>query len=300
MLIYLKGCYDISGKINFVPKEPRLRFSVPLGNNPPVTVEIIPDENSVESFQEFEASTELWEVLQSDIRDVKELPEKLQTQLSEMTTDILKATQKVLSLIKYCLNQIMVKENLFYIKGQYWSIDKSQWKMIPPIISMVIDTHGLIPLNENTVNAIQSYIQDDFEPFLALRHLHRAKNESNPHYKWIDATIAAEWAVKEFLIRFIPDVEAILLEVPSPPLHKLYGSILESYTDQRSPKLKGLAEGEKIRNKLLHRPQDIHISLEQANEYVHDVEIAIYHLLTLLYPNDPIMKHFYKPRAVPI
>ena len=295
MLIHLKGCYTILGKIHSSPKEHRFQFKVPLEDKTSIIVDIISDESIVESFRNYEVSKEMWDVLQTDIRDGKTLTPKLQAELSSMTSNISKATKKVLYLIKYCLNCPDLNDNLFSNKGIYWSIDKSKWKRIPEIICVTVDEHLLLPLNEKTSNSIQNYIKNDFEPFIALRHLHRAKNESTPRHKWIDATIAAELAIKEFLIRLKPDIKTLLLEIPSPPLHKLYGSILEYYTNERSPKLKELAEGVEKRNKLIHRPKDIHIDTEQANQYIHDVEIAIYHLLTLLYPDDSITKHFYRP-----
>ena len=298
MLIHLKGCYTILGEINSNSKDDKIQLKVPFKNKKAVIVNIIPDENSVESFHEFEVSKEMWDVLQTDICDGRKLPLKLQTELQDMKSDISKATKKILSLIKYCLNQPKLSENLYSSKGIYWSRGKSKWKRLPEILSSTIVILNFINLNENTASAIQDYIENDFEPILALRHLHRAKRENNPRYKWIDATIAAELAIKEFLIILKPDIETLLLELPSPPLHKLYGSILEFYTNERSPKLKELAKGAEIRNKLIHRPKEMHINTKQANKYIQDVEIAIYHLLTLLYPNDSVMKSFYKPRAV--
>lgn len=295
MLIYLKECCTISGEIHSNSKKPKLRFKVPSENSPPVIVDIIPGEKRVESFHEFEASKEMWDVLQVDISDGRELPTELQIKLSEVTSDMTRATRKVLYLIKYCFNCVRLNENLFAVKNAYWSIDKSEWKSIPRRLSITIDTYNSIGLDENTTKTIQEYIDNDFEPFLALRHLHRAREESNPRYKWIDATIAAELAIKEFLIKFEPSLKTLLLEVPSPPLDKMYGSILESYTNERSPRLKELKKGAEIRNKLIHRPEDIHIDRRQANKYVHNVQIAIYHLLTLFYPDDPNIRTFYKP-----
>lgn len=295
MLIYLKGCYTILGKINSSPKEYRFQFKVPLEDKTSIIVNIISDEGIVESFHEYDVSKEMWDVLQMDIQDGKTLSQKLQAELSSMESNISKATKKVLNLIKYCFNCPDLNDNLFSSKGIYWSIDKSKWKNIPMRTYAIIDIQSFIPLNEKTSKSIQNYIEKDFEPFFALRHLHRAKEEGNPRHKWIDATIAAELAIKEFLIILKPDIETLLLEIPSPPLYKLYGSILEYYTNERSPKLKELAKGLEMRNKLIHRPKDMHIDAERANKYIHDVEIAIYHLLTLLYPDDSIMKHFYRP-----
>jgi len=69
--------------------------------------------------------------------------------------------------------------------------------------------------------------------------------------------------------------------------------VLESFTKQRSPKLSELSKGAEIRNKLLHKPKVEGVDVGEANKYVRDVEIAIYHLLNLLYPKDPIIKTLY-------
>ena len=82
--------------------------------------------------------------------------------------------------------------------------------------------------------------------------------------------------------------------MPSPPINKLYVSVLKSFTGQSSPKLKELREGMEMRNRLLHRPTEKTVTSEEANAYVHDVESAIYHLMTLLYPNDILVKHRYR------
>lgn len=240
MLIHLKGCYNILGKIHSSPKEHRFQFKVPSKDKTSIIVDIISDEGIIESLYKYEVSKEMWDVLQMDICDVSTLSQELQAELSSMTSNILKATKKVLNLIKYCLNCPDLNDNLFSYKGIYWSIDKSKWKRIPERTYAIIDEHLFLSLNEKTSKSIQNYIENDFEPFFALRHLHRAKEERNPRHKWIDATIAAELAIKEFLIRLKPDIETLLLEVLSPPIHKLYGSILEYYTNEKSPKVNEL------------------------------------------------------------
>jgi len=293
MIIHLKGCYGILGEINSDSKKHRLQFRVPLKDKPAVLVDIIPDEKSVESFHQFDVSKKMWGILQTDICDAKDFHEELQTELSEMTTNISQAARKVLSVIKYFFNQKDINEELLGTSGAFWSRDKVKWKRVPMSLYGILSIHNPIYLNENTAKSIQKYLESGHELFFSLRHLHKAKKENNPRYKWIDATIAAELAIKEFLIRLKPDIETLLLEVPSPPLHKLYGSVLESFTNQRSPKLKELQKGAEIRNKLVHKPTGKDIDYGKANKYVQDVEIAIYHLLTLLYPKDPIIKTLY-------
>jgi len=298
VLVHLKGCYTILGTIRCNSEAREFRFDVPIEGKHTVLAVVIPTENRVESFHEFDVSKEMWDVLQSGVSDGWKLSKELQTELSEMKASLLQATRKVLNLIKYCFNQVELGEALFSIKDTYWSVDKTKWKRLPMMGYAIGAFRSFVYLNENTAKAIQEYLKGEYEPFLALKHLHRAKKEGSSRHKWIDATIAAELAIKEFLIRIKPDIETLLLAVPSPPLHKLYGSVLEFYVNERSPKLKELAKGAEIRNKLVHRPKDTLIDAQESNVYIQDVEIAIYHLLTLLYPKDLIIKRFYRPRIV--
>jgi hypothetical protein len=55
------------------------------------------------------------------------------------------------------------------------------------------------------------------------------------------------------LSRKAPEIKTILMEVPSPPLYKLYGSILEKYAGEKSPKKKQIgscrSKGGSVQNK---------------------------------------------------
>jgi hypothetical protein len=296
MLIYIKGNFTILGQIHSDSGQ-KFQLIVPVENKPAVVVEINPDNGSIDSFHEFEVSNEMWVVLQTDLCDGRTLTSDLQAELAKISEEITKATRKVLFLLKYCFNQPDLKDNLFSVKGHSWSTDKSVWKQLPMILSSSLNFNTFIQLNANTVKILQNYIDKNYEPFLALKHLHRAKTEDNPRYKWIDATIAAELAIKEFLIRKNSTLEPLIMEVPSPPLDKLYGPILKFFIQEVSPKVKELTEGARIRNKLIHRTTDISIDIKTVNKYVQDVEIAIYHLLIRLYPDDTINNCFFNPRV---
>ena len=116
-----------------------------------------------------------------------------------------------------------------------------------------------VNLDNETEKQIQRYIDTGFSPFFALAPLHRAKNERDPRYIIIYAAYAAELAIKEFLIEyakkdgFFP-VEPLLLELPSPPLGKLYGEVLKFYTKKGSPKTDEMIALNRERNALMHRP----------------------------------------------
>jgi len=295
MIIYFKGSYSILGQIFSDSKEQKFRFEVPISGIRTITLDIIPSERIVEAFCDYDVSEESWKALQAAAFDKEKLAPQLRAEFSAIESGLSEATRKTLNLIKYNLNQRHLQDTLFASEGVYCSIDRTEWKRLPRALSVAVNVQIFPHLNENTAGVIQEYLKEGLEPFFSLRHLHRAIEESNPRYKWIDATIAAELAIKEFLIRLNPELEALVVEVPSPPLDKLYGPILKSYAGTPSPKLKEIREGAHTRNKLIHRPQDTHIDHKKAIKYVNDIEIAIYHLLTLLYPNDAAMKYLLHP-----
>ena len=254
--VYLKGSYTIVGELKFDPDGPdNYIFNVPLEDKNPVTVEIIPGEGNVELFHEVEVSENMWGILQSDIYDRGKLSENSKEELTAMISGISEASEKVMSLIKYCFGQVKLKENLR--SGDIsWSKDGSEWKEVPTFLKATFYMSKFIYLDGKSGDSIQAFIDDDFKPFIALKYLHKAINEDNPSYMWIDATIAAELAIKEFLIRKEPTIESLILEVPSPPLDKLYGKILEFYAGEKSPKVKELKEGAETRNRLIHKPKE--------------------------------------------
>lgn len=300
MKINLKGCYTILGNSCISKDQEKYEFEVPFQEKPSVKIIINSNDYSVEAYQKVEISGELYKVLESKVYDGGKLSPKIQNQISIMEEGIISATKKTLNAMKFFFNWEDFSESLFSIRDTYWSKDQIEWNLVPVVIKAVVQIKNYMNLTENTSKYIQGYLDGQgWEPLLALRHLQKAKIESNPRYKWIDATIAAELAIKEFYIRLAPQLETLLLEVPSPPLTKLYGSVMESLVKVKSPKLKEISKGVEIRNKLVHKPDQINIDVNEANKYVEDIEQAIFHLLSILYTDeDPIIKHILNPRIV--
>ena len=280
--IFIKGLYTIMGEIASEKKS--IPFQVAVPGKPVISVNVIPKDKQIESLQEIEASNQLLRIMEAD--DYKGISKELDSELSEISSGITSAARKVIHLIKYCFNQLSINDNLMSIKGEFWSKDGTNWKRLHVPLTVAISMTHTISLKEDSCKWLQEYINSDYQPFLSLRHLHRARNDSNPRYKWIEATIAAELAIKEFLIRQKPELETLLLEVPSPPIYKMYGAILRTYGDITLPKeiSKELANGAEIRNRLLHRPHDEVINHQDANNYVDAVAEAINRLLRVLYP----------------
>jgi len=300
MHIYMKGCYTVLGRIESKDEEKRFSFVVAVKDEPNVTVYITPGYGIVESFHEAEISDDMFSFLKEYMDDNnKKLSRNLLAELSRLTSILSQSTRRVLTQIKYGLNQKDLDEQLFSVRDVYWSLDNDDWEKLPMLVSVVGSVEMFQFLTDDTTQAIQEHLKVEApEPFLALRHLHRARREGNPRYKWIDATIAAELGIKEFLLRKKPDLEALLLGVPSPPLNKLYGPILQEYAGESSPWKNKIGKGAEVRNDLLHIPHHKTIDPWKANEYVNDVQSAIYHLLALLYPEDPLVKAFHKPEKI--
>lgn len=285
--VIIKGEFTILGKIKVKKKD--FSFNANIPNQPVITVNMNISENQIESIQEAEVSEKLLARMKKD--EYNNLPEGLDLELANICSGVSIATRRVMGLIKYCLSQSDIDEALFSSKGVFWSEDGKTWNRISRRLRVAISVSGIMPLDDKTEICIQDFLDSDYQPFLALRHLQRARNERNPRHKWIDATIAAELAIKEFLIRIKPELETLLLEVPSPPMHKMYGPILNEYAGEPLNReiLASLAKGAEIRNKLLHRPQEEIIDHQKAINYVDNVAEAIKFLVTILYPTKMII-----------
>lgn len=226
--------------------------------------------------------------------------------LSELTNatigpplgEIRKSVKNLLALVKYHLRHYDLLEGSYSVKSEQWQAGTDEFRNIPSRFFVSHDNFSSQPLNDNARKAVQEALDEDTLPLVAMRHLHRAKNESQPHHKWIDATIAAELAVKEVLCRAHPAMESMLIEMPSPPFSKMFGPLLKQYLGEESPFRKKLISGQEKRNVLVHRPSASKIDHQEANDYVATVEGAIFHMLSLLYPHDELIRQaYYRTKA---
>ena len=222
-------------------------------------------------------------------RNESPLANDLLAEIADIHLILSDCTTRVLSLIKYYTPYMDLSEQLFAIKSRQWRVPGKEWRPLPSSISVAFDGRTIPHFDQRTCKLIQDSLNENMVPLLGLRHLHRAKNEQLPHHKWIDATIAAELAVKEVLIRAHPELEPLILEVPSPSLGKLYGPILQAYLGERSPYLRVIKAGVEIRNRLVHKPSSERVDHQKAIDYINDIEGAIFHLLSLLYPGNGLI-----------
>ncbi|MDA1585110.1 SEC-C domain-containing protein [Bacillus cereus group sp. TH230-1LC] len=167
-------------------------------------------------------------------------------------------------------------------KTEMFSIDQETWKKGPSDIEAHVMFSQPCILNQERKDYIQGQLNNERLPFIAFKYLIKAKNEDEREIKWINATIAAELAIKEFYMNYDEKFSFILLEMPSPPLYKMYGKILESITGRKCTKLKSIQKGVEIRNSLVHSPSEQKLSTIQVNQYISDVETSIFELLDIL------------------
>jgi hypothetical protein len=218
------------------------------------------------------------------------LSESARADISQPLDEIRSTVRNVLALLKYHLRHSDIREGFYSIKSERWKSSNSEWRDIPGTLDISVEGGSTWPLDERAQSAVQEALDTGALPFVGMRHLQRAKHESQSHYKWIDATIAAELAIKEALCRADPNLQPVLMEMPSPPFSKMYGPLLKHYLGQESPFRKQLIRGQEKRNALVHRHETVRLDEQEAIDYVTVVERAIFHLLSLLYPKDDLIR----------
>jgi hypothetical protein len=127
------------------------------------------------------------------------------------------AHQRILSLIT---QELELDEHGGLISGaSQWSFDGHNWATLP--INIIATGARLRPrysLDAEWKDHIQAIFDLHEEPLIAFEHLHEARRHRGTRFTWIEATIAAELAIKEALARLEPRLTPVLLEVPAPPL----------------------------------------------------------------------------------
>jgi hypothetical protein len=300
MRLFVNATYRIGAILQDIPKETEHRRFVVTIDESPVTVSFV-DNRTLEATAERDVSQELYEKLSNDDPNRDSWGPTLEEEFKTFVTIPVRGFTRVHETLKYIARNYQMKETPDVI-DRLWSQDGSTWRSFV-VHKMYIAGRGYMPsyFDGNLHGRIERFLDKGLGGCFqdAFRHLHRAENEKDSRHAWIDATIAAELAIKEFFILYKPELTPFVLEVPSPPLQKLYGAILESFTGERSPVLKHLAKGAETRNRLLHRPNE-KVSDEERNDYFGHVETAIFHLLSLLYPDDELVKDELRLSQTPV
>jgi hypothetical protein len=292
-LIFIKGIFKINFvNPNFNPNPFTLKIPSPFGKFAYVDIDYDHGAGSVH-LTEVPATAETLAWLDSTGSEIYQnhYPEVFSSFHQNISKELESAARFALEYLKYFAGRDEIADEVASKINHFeFSVDGDKFLPIPTLFGGSVIMKTQISITPQVAEELQEGINNGFTPFLAMRHLYRAMQESNPRFKWIDATIAAELAVKEALIRKRPDLEKLIVEMPSPPLDKLYGSILEEYMGSESPFKKKIKQGAEKRNHLVHRPREAIVTKIEANDYVNDVRRAIHHLYGLLYPEWGVIK----------
>lgn len=187
--------------------------------------------------------------------DYDKLSDGEKTELSGIVHPIEEAVRQFAGLLKQELDRYDISDELIGNPYYEWSLGDNQWFSIPRKLRMDIGLSSLGNLNATTARSLQELLSENEEALVATGYLHQARNSMNGRYQWIYATMAAELAIKEILVRIEPKLQVILERFPSPPLNKLYGDVLESVAGMRSTNASTLQRGARKRNQLVHNPK---------------------------------------------
>ena len=244
-----------------------------------VAVDIPADESYAVAQAEANVSADLHAWLVSRTVSVNSYPPELAGMLASLDG----GARRVVEAIKYFLIRPDILDNAIGMAANFtWTEGDGEEKFVP--IPPETWTSAMVTFSSGGSAAMQDGLDKGYRPLIGMRHLFRAMQEAEPRFRWIDITIALELAIKEALIRKHPEIELLVLEMPSPPLTKLYDKIMKHYLGEKSPYLAVIKTGMETRNKLLHRPDGVAITETQAGDYLRDAHKAINHLFSLLYP----------------
>lgn len=213
------------------------------------------------------------------INDYKKFNTKEKEEFRGITLPIHDAVMKFAGMLKQELHRYNIKDGLIGNSRCEWSLDNKRWHHIDRGLRLNVRVTSLGNLDERMAKHLQELLSEDEKPLIATSFLHQARNTDKRRYQWIFATIAAELAIKEVLVRIEPKLRVILEELPAPPIKKLYGVVLESVTGVKSEKLGKLGDGAKRRNELIHNPRSVTPTFDEVTEYIDFIEDRIKWLL---------------------
>jgi hypothetical protein len=214
-------------------------------------------------------------------KDYDKLSDGEKTELHGITRPVREAVKRFAGLLKQELHRYNIKDELIANVRIEWSLGDNQWHSTPRGLMVDVRASSLGNLNEKTANHLQELLLGDEEALVATSYIHHARNSMNRRYQWIYATIAAELAAKEILVRIEPKFQVILEELQSPPLNKLYGKVLQSVAGVKLPgsDLEKLRQGAIKRNKLVHNPKSATPTFDEVTEYIDFIEDKVKWLL---------------------
>jgi len=232
-----------------------------------VSVKLLQDGKTIEAESVIDLfDPDILQILRANDYDKLNVGEK--KQLSSITQPISEAIRQFAGLLKQELHRYDINDELIGNTRYEWSLGDNQWFSVPRGLTVHVGSYSLGNLTVITANNLQELLSENEEALVATSYLHQARDSMNRRYQWIYATMAVELAIKEILVRIEPKLQVILEELPSPPLHKLYGDVLESVAGVKSTSLSKLQDGARKRNQLVHNPKSPTPTFNEVEEYI--------------------------------
>lgn len=279
--IWISSTHEIVGTLRTEPSDGPFIFHCTDENLAECEVTIDALGETITSKARAVISDDLLEALDNK-KEMIDLQQSLEAEIVQKKHYLTMVSKRILRLLQQELQDPTLLPTNELAEGKHrFSHDGEVWYPIGRRVYATVSAHSVGQLNERSRQAVQKLLAADEVPLLAMQYLYEAHKSDGLRFKWIQATIAAELAIKEMLIRMEPKLETLLIEVPSPPLGKLYGKVLESVAEERSPYASQLDKGAEKRNKLVHRPETVDLKPQEVLDYVTIVGEAIRHLLEL-------------------
>jgi len=249
----------------------------------PVDVTVAADGTRVSSRATVSVSETLLRELESDIL-LHEMQQGMSDEFGRVTRSLSHCCRRVVRLLEQEMRvEDLRSDSLFHIpNGLRWSRDGENWRIVRGGHCVGgLRTRPLFKLDAQWQRKIQALLDSGEVPLLAVRQLYEAIRSGSARISWVEATIAAELAIKEILVKMEPSLETLLTHVPSPPLQKLYGEVLESVCGRRSSFRSDLGKGATQRNVLVHGAEEFDAHPQKVVDYLQVVENAIYELIDM-------------------
>ncbi|KAA5545413.1 hypothetical protein FYK55_07110 [Roseiconus nitratireducens] len=201
---------------------------------------------------------------------------------TEIFAGLREASRSILRLIRQELD-LVTHNSKATMGGSRWSLDGETWHSDPQFMFITGATISQTrKLDDRRKKRLQAIIDSGEQPLVGLEFLHEAWRHGEGRVKWVLATTAAELAIKQALIMLNGSLATLLLEVPAPPMHKLYGKVLDDASENDGALAKDLrkelARGAERRNAIVHKPESIHLDPDEVHAYLQHVGAAIHRL----------------------
>jgi hypothetical protein len=280
MLVSFRFSADLDHPLNTVPADGPFRFGTQRPDGGLTEIDISSNGAQFSARATADCSAQLVELLETGAPSRGEA-DRLDDELIERLEAI---HQPVGHLFGLFAQELHLTDEASERKNAHveWSLDGLTWSPLRRArLTGVMRTHPQYSLGSATASEIALRFAAGEQPLVAFEYIREARRASDDRIAWIAATIAAEIGIKEMIGRVAPQLVPLLLELPSPPLHKLYGKVWSAVAGSSSSFVRDLQRGAEVRNQLVHKPASVDLEAQAVSDYIANVEAALYELLRL-------------------